>query len=731
MNAGRPSPGLDRVGVAEAFRRAAAFQNAGNLVAAERLCREILEVTSKHFDARHLLGVLCFQQGRTAEAADMLAAALKINPDAAIAQCHHGLVLQELGRHEEALTSYDKALALKPNFLDALNNRASALIELNRFEEALASYDRTLAIKPAYFEAFYNRGIALGELGRHPEALASYDRALALQPNNVAALNHRGIALDELRRHEEALATFDKALSITPDDAEVLNNRGIALEGLRRYEEAVTSYGRALAIRPDYVEALNNRASSLVEAGRFDEALATYDAVLAANPDYAPGHWNRSMLLLRLGSFEAGWREFEWRRKKESWLPRKLGGQEWNGKAPAAKKILLYSEAGLGDTIQFARFASSVAEAGGEVTLEVQPVLVALLKSLSGVTVISAGDEPPALDFHLPLMSVPFARNTKAEVAADIPYIAADPARVERWSKKLPPDKFNVGIVWQGNPHPGIDNGRSIPLRAFAPLSAIPGVRLISLQKNQGVEQLSGLPAGMSIETLGDDFDAGPAAFLDSAAVMMNLDLIVSSDTAMAHLAGALGRPVWIALKHVPDWRWMMDRTDTPWYPNARLFRQQRRDDWDEVFMRMASELSQLVSANIARGDGTVSAPISFGELIDKIVILEIKAAKITDAQKLVHVQEELALLTKARNSSPLADADIDHLKAELKQVNEVLWEIEDRIRDCERAQVFGPDFIALARSVYKTNDRRAAIKRQINDLAGSTIVEEKSYSQY
>ena len=236
----------------------------------------------------------------------------------------------------------------------------------------------------------------------------------------------------------------------------------------------------------------------------------------------------------------------------------------------------------------------------------------------------------------------------------------------------------------------------------------------------------------MRIETLGDDFDAGSDAFLDSAAVMMNLDLIISSDTAMAHLAGALGRPVWIALKHVPDWRWMMDRTDTPWYPSARLFRQQRRDDWDEVFMRMASELSQLVSArHCARRRNGIGSDIF--RRIDRQDrhpgdqnVQELPTSRSSPMSV-----EELTLLTEARARFPLAAAEIEHLKAELKQVNEALWEIEDRIRDCERAQDFGPDFIALARSVYKTNDRRAAIKRQINDLAGSTIVEEKSYSQY
>jgi hypothetical protein len=265
------------------------------------------------------------------------------------------------------------------------------------------------------------------------------------------------------------------------------------------------------------------------------------------------------------------------------------------------------------------------------------------------------------------------------------------------------------------------------------------------LQKNAGAEQLRDLPAGMTVETLGDEFDAGPDAFLDSAAVMMNLDLVISTDTALPHLAGALGRPVWIALKQVPDWRWMMDRPDCPWYPTARLFRQSRRDDWDGVFAQIASELARVAGergrptnsegaaaqAMSAHGAGAALAPVSFGELIDKIVILEIKASKLTDQQKLANVRNELALLGAVRAKLPLAGVDIDGLAGELRQVNETLWDIEDRIRGCERDQNFGPEFIELARSVYRTNDRRSALKRQINLLAGSAIVEEKSYRSY
>jgi hypothetical protein len=349
-------------------------------------------------------------------------------------------------------------------------------------------------------------------------------------------------------------------------------------------------------------------------------------------------------------------------------------------------------------------------------------------------------------------MSLPHVLGANPEtIPRDVRYLFAEPARVEVWAERLPAGQFRVGIVWQGKSTGDVDLGRSIPLRSFAPLCRIPGLTLISLQKYDGTRQLAYLQPGMTVETLGADFDSGPDAFVDCAAVMMNLDLLISSDTAAAHLAGALGRPVWIVLKHVPDWRWMMDREDTPWYPTARLFRQARRDDWNEVFERIAGELARAVAAKTNPGDllsqesadnldptqadptqvvpaGTALVPVSFGELVDKITILEIKSERIDDSGKLVNVRVELELLATALARFCVLPPQAGELKAELRRINEALWEIEDQIRDCERNNDFGAKFIDLARRVYMTNDRRSAVKRQLNELASSAIVEEKSY---
>jgi tetratricopeptide (TPR) repeat protein len=587
-----PAPAGSR-NLLEILNRAAARQRDGQLAEAERLCRDILRSHPDHIDASHLLAIVCHQQGRIAEAVDVLGLALRNNPLAVDALCNRGLMLQQLGRLEEALASFDQALEVRPDDIAALHSRALICTALGRHGEAAASYDRVLALRPADAEALNNRGAALGTLGRHAEALACCDKALALRPDYVQALYNRGCTLDALKRHDEAIACYDKVVALDPQHAEAHNNRGVALDTLGCSEASLASFAKALAIRPDYAEAHNNRGSALAELDRPAEALASYDAALAIDPDYGECHWNRGLVHLRQGSLAPGWADYEWRRRTDGWEPRDFPGPEWDGAAVPGRRVLLYAEQALGDTLQFSRFARTVAAAGSDVVLEVQPALARLLQTLAGVTVIGRGAPLPAFDCHLPLMSVPHVLRLPG-VSADGHYLAAEPGRTERWRNVLGTGGFRVGIAWRGNPKaPG--PSRAIPLRTYAPLSRIPGVRLISLHKDDDAGQFAGLPDGMTVETLGEDFDAGADAFLDTAAVMMNLDLVITSDTSIAHLAGALGRPVWIALRHVPDWRWMVRSETTPWYASARIFKQARAGDWDGVLARMAVELARLV----------------------------------------------------------------------------------------------------------------------------------------
>ena len=340
-------------------------------------------------------------------------------------------------------------------------------------------------------------------------------------------------------------------------------------------------------------------------------------------------------------------------------------------------------------------------------------------------------DSPPdgePFDAQIAISSLPWAFGTRLEtIPATVPYLSAEPALREIWRKRIGAEGFKVGVVWQGNPNPEADRARSMPLTALAPLQRIAGVKIISLQKGAGEEQLSNLPPSMRVETLGADFDAGADAFVDTAAAMACLDLIITCDTSIAHLAGALAVPVWVALKSDAEWRWLTERADLPWYPTMRLFRQTRRGVWSDVFEAMASELAQLAERRAA--PCMVSTPCSLGELIDKITILRIKAERIDEPEKLANVRRELNLLEQLAREDGACEPPIDLLTDQLAAVNGRLWTIEDALRACEHEGDFGPRFVALARSVYCENDTRAAIKRAINTLASSALVEEKSYA--
>ncbi len=474
-------------------------------------------------------------------------------------------------------------------------------------------------------------------------------------------------------------------------------------------------------------------AYALQDLKRPEEALASYDKALAIRPDYADALFNRGLSALLMGDFSAGWRGYEYRWDRKNAEARKLLAPypNWKGEDIREKRIIVYEEQGLGDIIQFSRFLTQLVALNAEVTFLLRSTMHRLLSvSAPSVRLVAAPPKGEDFDFQCALMSLPGAFGTSCEnLPSSVPYLFAEEGVVARWRERLGDHGLKIGICWQGNPDVKADIGRSFPLRCFQPLAAISGVRLISLQKAHGLDQLENLPSGMEVETLGEEFDGGPDAFIDTAAVMSCLDLIITCDTSVAHLAGALGRPVWVALKHVPDWRWMLDRSDSPWYSTMKLYRQTIRDDWDSVFDQLAADVANLkADTEPESAMALLQIPGSMGELFDKITILEIKAARIKDSGKLQHVRYELELLRSLRAKYGPSNDEQAYLVAELKSINEALWDIEDDIRDCERRQDFGEEFISLARSVYKTNDRRAAIKKEINILRASIIVEEKSH---
>jgi len=544
-------------------------------------------------------GTVLLVLGRHEEALACFGRAISLDPLHAEAHMNRGLALQGLLRYEDSLASYDEAIALRPGWADAYNDRGTALHNLGRHEEALASHDQAAALNPECADACYNQGNALLSLQRHTEALARYDRAICLKPDHVDAGFNRGSALLNLGRYGEALASFERTAALRPDHADACYNQGIALMGLERHAEALSRLDRAICLKPDYADACTNRGNALRNLRRYDEARASYDRSIALQPGNAWACLNKAELELGLGNFRGGWPLYEsrWDLEDVRRHRRHFPQARWRGAEPLdGKTILLHSEQGLGDTIQFSRYVPLLAERGAEVVLEAPRSLARLLAGLrGGAAIVACGDRLPAFDLHCPLMSVPGIVGTVVEtIPARMPYLAAEPKLVAHWRERLPPAGMRIGIAWQGNPSGAIDRGRSAALANFAPLACVPGVRLISLQKHHGLDQLDRLPAGMAVETMGPDFDSGPDAFVDAAAVIMSLDLVISTDTAIVHLAGALDRPVWVALKAVPHWAWMMDRDDSPWYPSALLFRQSSDGDWQGVFERMAAKLINL-----------------------------------------------------------------------------------------------------------------------------------------
>ncbi|MGA3302424.1 MAG: tetratricopeptide repeat protein [Methylovirgula sp.] len=553
--------------------------------------------------------------------------ALALRPNYADAHNNRGSALMELERYEDALASYGKALVNSPGNVEFVNNLGRALTKLKRYEQAMICFDDALALRADYFEAMVNRGVALNKLKCFEDAVVSCDRALALRADDAEALLNRADALNGLKRYEEALRDYARGLELRPlradiwlsrgasltklarfdealesfevaqtlgaDPVEILASRGLTLGEANRLEEGLANIDRAMICRPEDAHVHNARGLTLMKMERFDEAIESYRRAVELDPEFAGAELNLGCLSLFRGDFGNGWEGYEARRRNGAGRWRRFEGLEWTGEPLEGKRLLLHGEQAFGDAIQFVRFARAAAARGAEVVLEVHAPLATLLRRADCVAAVSLhGEKTPPYDLHAPLMSMPFILGLGEKDITCSPYLHAEPARLAAWANRLPEAPFRVGIAWQGS---SSICGRAIPLKTFLPMSRIPGVRLISLQKTDGLEQLADLPDGMTVETLGPDLDAGPDAFLDTAAVMMNLDLIVSCDTGIAHLAGALGRPVWIVLRRVPEWRWMMDRPDSPWYPTARLFRCKKDGDWAEVMEEAAAELARLV----------------------------------------------------------------------------------------------------------------------------------------
>ncbi|KAH0419665.1 tetratricopeptide repeat protein [Paraburkholderia fungorum] len=552
------------------LRQAVALQQNGALAEAEELYREILELKPRHFDALQLLGSLALQAGRVQEGIEFLKKALAINAKQAPLHSNLAYALNALQRFDEALASADRALALQSGFPDALNNRGNAQAGLNLPLEALNSFDRALASAPDFAPAWNNRACVLRDLGRAADALASCDHALALQPGYPDAWSNRGNALSDLNRPHEARESYQRALELAPAFADAWNNLGLTQVDLNEHAQALHSYERALTV----------------------------------NPAAAETHWNRSLCLLQLGQLEAGWAEYEWRweRSRIKASRRTFAQPLWLGNFSIdGKTILLHAEQGLGDTLQFCRYAKTVSKLGAKVVLEVPRELMRLMSTLDGVNqLIEAGHALPPFDCHCPLLSLPLACKTDlASIPSKTPYLFADPQASREWHERIaaPAQKcLNVGLVWAGGNRPHVaelrknDARRSITFERLAPILDVPNVRFFSLQKGPAARQLQHDDSHLDVIDYTEELDD----FADTAALVANLDLVISVDTSTAHLAGALDKPVWILNRFDTCWRWMLERTDTPWYAQAKLFRQPALGDWDSVIRNVRDALVEL-----------------------------------------------------------------------------------------------------------------------------------------
>lgn len=535
---------------------AIAHHQAGRIDEAEPLYRRILAIMPQQVDSLHLLGVIANQRGDYEAGIKLIGRALAINSKAPQFHNNIGVAYRALKQFDNAARHFRQAGALKPDYAEAHLNVGAVFQDIGKLDEAVAAFQHAVALKPDYAKAHYSLGFVGQAQKKWDEAAAHYSRALAFNPGYVEALNNLGLVFKEQGRLDEAAAHHERALTISPKHAGAHYNLGIVRE----------------------------------EQGRLDDALACYADAQAISPEDADPHWNEALIRLLRGDYARGWEKYAWRFRRANKPQLYPGKPVWDGSDPTGRTLLLQAEQGYGDTIQFIRYAAWLKARGAKVIVACQPGLSRLIETALGVDqVITWGDPPPDFDAYVPLLSLPKSAGTTIEtVPADVPYLEAQADLVEAWRTKFTAPGLNVGLVWRGNPDNTINHKKSLPLTALGPLISAPGVNWFVIQADATPDEIAVLASHGHVEAL------GPALtdWADTAALIAALDLVISVDTGVAHLAGALGKPVWVPLSFIPDWRWLLDRSDSPWYPSAKLFRQPAFGDWSVVVAQMQAELA-------------------------------------------------------------------------------------------------------------------------------------------
>jgi tetratricopeptide (TPR) repeat protein/ADP-heptose:LPS heptosyltransferase len=558
-------------------------------------CQQALAIDPENPETMHLMGIVYTEAKQFDHAVEWASRAIRKDPKPAYLTTL-GVALLKLRRHDDALKALDKAVQLKPDDPEPWWQMGNVLIDTGRSSEALLCLERTLRLNPQHGDAVYQAGHILHGLKRFEEALAYFDRSARLRPDHALTLYMRALVLKELNRLEEALVANQRAIELDGANADACNNMGAILGALGRFEEALSWYDRSLELRPDVVRTIMNKGGALFDLGRLDEAMKAYNRAVAIDPGYAEAVWNRSLLHLQTGNFEAGWKEREMSR---SLFPDLIAGYPkfsapmWLGEEPVAgKTIIVCQDQGLGDVIHFARYVPLLAARGAHVILVVDPPLCPLLSALSGVSQCLpklSETQLPQFDFHIPIDNLPLAFGTQLDSipAAETYLPPPDTDKVQAWESRLGPHgRLRVGLVWSGNPKHTNDHNRSMPLQLMCRLLQVEAL-FVSLQKDPRPQDAKLLRETPDIV----DHTRDLTDLAETAALVSCLDLVITVDTSVAHLAAALGRPTWILLPSNPDFRWMLNRDDSPWYPTVRLFRQSRTREYGSVIERVRDEL--------------------------------------------------------------------------------------------------------------------------------------------
>ncbi|MDR3448955.1 MAG: tetratricopeptide repeat protein [Alphaproteobacteria bacterium] len=575
------------------FTQEATGAKAKQLQKAGASCRAILKTAPGDVKCMHALALIECQLGRLIEAQKWLARALAVSPDSADLQCHYGLVLLELEKYDKAVTAFTRTIALVPDHLEAHYRLGSALSKKGEIKEAEEVYRRVLLLKPDHVDALNNLGNIMNKTGKPAEAINCFRRAIAADPTFVMAYNNVGLTLVSLGQLDAAEAFYRHAIALKPDYPEAINNLGIVFGLVDRFDEAKFQYRKALELRPNYPEALSNLGNVCKDCGEMDDAIRHYKKSVSLK-DSAEFRHNLALTLLAVGRFDEGWREYEsrWGTKQLGSAQRSFKQPQWQGEDAEGRTLLIHAEQGFGDTLQFCRYAKLAKARGMRVIMAVPRALVKLIGSLDGVDHAVVDDRPlPNFDLHCPMLSLPLAFGTRWDtIPANIPYLAAKTQAVAAWGERLPDAKgaLRVGLVWAGSERKGsqdliaTNRRRSLAPELLRPLINVPGVQFYSLQK-------TGTPAPADFNLI--DYMADCGDFADTAALVANLDLVISVDTAMVHLTGALGKPVWVLNRFNSCWRWFREGEHSPWYPTLRLFRQPRFGDWESVIAHVRDEL--------------------------------------------------------------------------------------------------------------------------------------------